>query len=122
MIEHLAGFPGNVLGFAYKGQVTKADYETVLIPAVKQALQVHKSLRLYFLINSDFSGIDASTVWDQVKVGIGYFDDWERAAVVTDISLLEQATRLYQMLLRCPMRIFSVAEAAQARAWITAPN
>ncbi|BBX82130.1 hypothetical protein MAUB_00030 [Mycolicibacterium aubagnense] len=32
MIELLTGFPDNVAAFAYHGQVTRADYEKVLIP------------------------------------------------------------------------------------------
>ena len=34
MIEHLSNFPDDVLAFVCKGQVTKADYDTVLIPTV----------------------------------------------------------------------------------------
>ena len=32
MIELLKGFPDNVTAFALHGHVTKADYDTVLIP------------------------------------------------------------------------------------------
>ena len=39
MIEALKGFPTKVLAFACKGHVTKRDYETVLIPAVTEALK-----------------------------------------------------------------------------------
>jgi hypothetical protein len=122
MIELLAGFPDDVLGFAYKGQVTKADYETVLLPAVAKALETRKGLRMYFDMKSDFTGIDAGAVWEDLKVGIGHRASWERVAVVTDIHWLAQTTRFYKLLLNCPVETFPTADAAEARTWIAAAN
>ena len=41
MIDILQDFPASVLAFACHGQVAKADYETVLVPAVEAALKRH---------------------------------------------------------------------------------
>ena len=54
MIEHLAGFPDNVVAFVCKGRVTKADYDTVLIPAVIDALENHQKVRLYYETDPGF--------------------------------------------------------------------
>ena len=40
-IEALEGFPTKVFAFACKGHVTKHDYETVLIPAVEEAISFY---------------------------------------------------------------------------------
>jgi hypothetical protein len=122
VIELLAGFPDDVLGFAYKGHVTKADYETVVIPAVVKALEKRKNLRLYFAVQSDFSGIDAGALWEDLKVGTAHLARWERVAVVTDIHWIEQSMRFVNLLLPCPMKTFPTSEAAQARVWITAAS
>jgi hypothetical protein len=39
MIEQLSDFPGNVIAFRCLGRVTKADYVSVLVPAVTEALR-----------------------------------------------------------------------------------
>lgn len=122
MIELLAGFPNDILGFAYKGHVTKADYETVVIPAVVKALETRKKLRLYFALQSDFSGIDAGAVWEDLKAGISHLTRWERVAVVTDIHWVEQTMRFVNILLPCPMKTFPTSEDAQARVWIAAAS
>ena len=122
MIELLAGFPNDILGFAYKGHVTKADYETVVIPAVVKALETRKKLRLYFALQSDFSGIDAGAVWEDLKAGISHLTRWERVAVVTDIHWVEQTMRFVNILLPCPMNTFPTSEDAQARVWIAAAS
>jgi hypothetical protein len=122
LIELLAGFPNDILGFAYKGHVTKADYETVVIPAVVKALETRKKLRLYFALQSDFSGIDAGAVWEDLKAGISHLTRWERVAVVTDIHGVEQTMRFVNILLPCPMKTFPTSEDAQARVWIAAAS
>ncbi len=38
MIDTLQIFPENVLAFVCRGQVTKSDYDTVLVPAVLRVL------------------------------------------------------------------------------------
>ncbi len=122
MIEHLAGFPDKVLGFVYSGQVTRADFDGVLVPAVMKALETQKTVRIYCEVRPDFSGIDAGAVWEDLKLGIGHLAAWERVAVVTDNKWIEQATRFYSVLSPCPMKTFLPSETAQARAWITAAD
>jgi len=39
MIGHLTGFPDKVGTFICKGRATKADYDSVLVPAVLQGTQ-----------------------------------------------------------------------------------
>jgi len=47
VIEALTGFPDNIMAWAFHGHVTKADYETVLIPDIEDKLSRHKKVRLY---------------------------------------------------------------------------
>ena len=58
MIEVLKDFPDNVAAFACHGHLTKADYETVLIPVIEDKLKRHKKLRSYTEIAPDFARRD----------------------------------------------------------------
>jgi hypothetical protein len=122
MIEILVGFPENVLAVRCLGMVTKADYETVLIPAIERALGMGAKLGLYLEVEADFSGMEAAAMWEDLKVGAEHRRDWERVAVVTDVHWIELATQLYRLLLPCPVRAFPTARAAEARDWLTAPG
>ena len=117
MIEVLE-FPNNVLGFACHGNVTKEDYETVLVPAVESALKGGGKLRLYYETAGDFGGIEPGAVWDDVKVGLEHLTRWERFAVVTDIEWIRHTMKFFSFLMPGEMRVFSKAEAAEARKWI----
>ena len=46
MIERLKDFPADVLAFVCRGRVSKKDYDTVLVPAVNEALKNGGKLRI----------------------------------------------------------------------------
>jgi SpoIIAA-like len=120
MIEQLKDFPDNVVACVCKGQVTKADYDTVLIPAVNTALQRHDKVRFYYETTPDFAGIDPGAMWEDFKVGLAHWLRWERIAIVTDVHWIKRAVRFWGFLVPGPLRTFSTAEAVQARRWIVA--
>lgn len=120
MIERLKEFPDNVLGFACHGQVTKQDYEAILIPAVEKALAQHDKVRLYYETASDFAGIDPGAVWEDTKVGVSHLSRWERFAVVTDVEWIRHTMKFFSFLVPGELRIFSTTAAAEAREWIAA--
>lgn len=117
MIEVLQGFPGNVVAFACHGHVTRSDYLTVLIPAVEKALRSYEKVRLYYETATDFKAIDAGAVWEDTRVGIGHFLRWERFAVVTDVEWIKHTVKFFSFLLPGELKVFSTAEAPQARQW-----
>lgn len=118
MIEALKGFPSKVLAFECKGHVTKRDYETVLIPAVEEALNHQSKLRLYYQIGPDFSGIDVGAMWDDFKVGMAHVLRWDRIAVVTDLDWIRHAIRAFSFVIPSTVRIFRLDQTAMAREWI----
>jgi hypothetical protein len=122
MIEHLSNFPDDVLAFVCKGRVTKADYASVLVPAVVKALEKQKRVRLYYETAADFSGIDPGAMWEDFKVGMEHLTRWERVAVVTDVEWIKQTMRFFRFLMPGEMKSFPTSEAAQARAWIVAAS
>jgi SpoIIAA-like len=118
MIERLQGFPSNVLGFACHGAVKKRDYDTVLVPAVNEALKSHDRLRLYYEVAADFSAIEPGAVWEDFKTGMEHLTRWERMAVVTDVDWIKHAIQFFGFVMPGELRVFPLSQAAQARAWI----
>lgn len=118
MIEVLQGFPAKVLAFACKGHVTKDDYESVLIPAVEEALQQKGKVRLYYRTDRDFSGIAAGAMWDDFKVGMEHLLRWERIAIVTDVDWIRYTFRVFSFVIPGMARIFRLQEEENARKWI----
>jgi SpoIIAA-like len=118
MIELLKGFPDNIVALACKGQVTRRDYETVLVPAVEKALKQHRNVRVYYQIGAEFVGIDPGAVWDDFTVGLEHLMRWERIAVVTDLDWIRHTIKIFSFLMPGEVKIFPTSEAAEAREWI----
>jgi hypothetical protein len=119
MIECLTGFPPNVVAFRGHGQVTRQDYQQVLIPAVEHALQAHGKVRLYYEIGADFTGMDAGAMLDDFGIGVEHLLHWERIAVVTDVGWVRHAAQAFVFLMPRWARLFGLAEAEAARRWIS---
>ena len=122
MIAQLQGFPENVVAFAGRGQVTRDDYVSILIPAVEKALAGHDRLRLYYELGGDFAGIDAGAVVQDFRIGMRHLSRWERAAVVTDVPWIARAVSFFRFLMPGAMKVFSTQDADRARSWIVAPS
>jgi hypothetical protein len=116
MIEALPDFPSGTVGFRLADHITRADYEAVLIPTLNAAFKQHKTLRVYCEIVS-FSGTSPGAMWDHLEVGWGHLGHWERGAIVTDIDWISNTTQLFAFLFPY-VRVFSLFDAAKARAWI----
>lgn len=78
MIERLKGFPDNVVAIACHGEVTKQDYDTVLIPAVEKALKTHDKLRLLYEVGPTLPvttlaqrGRISRSAWNTTPAGSG---------------------------------------------------
>jgi len=122
VIEALEDFPDNISAFACHGHLTKADYESVIIPQIDDKLTRHKKLRAYTEIAPDFAGVDPGFVWEDTKFGFGHFFDWERGALVTDVEWMSRATKFFAFLMPGDWRTFATAEASKAREWIVEPQ
>jgi hypothetical protein len=122
MIEIVNNFPDNVVALSCEGQVTKEDYDGILVPAILKALKRHDKIRLLYKTSSNFTGYDPGAIWEDLKIGVEHPNRWERVAVVTDVDWIVQMIRIFSFLMPCPVRLFSPLEAQQANAWITAAS
>ena len=118
MIENIEDFPDNVIALIAKGQVTKEDYEQVLIPKVEGALKRHDKIRLYYELGSQFSGMDPSAAWEDLRVGVGHLTRWERVAVVTDVDWMKHMISAFRFLMPGQLRVFGTAQTSEARTWV----
>jgi len=99
--------------------VTKADYDAVLVPAVRNALQTQSKLRLYYETDADFAGLEASAMWEDFKIGVEHLMRWERIAVVTDVAWIKHVVRFFSFVMPGTTKIYSRSEVTQAREWIS---
>lgn len=119
MIELLEGFPEDVIAVAGKGQVTRKDYEQILIPAVEAAFKTHRKANFYCELGPQFVGIDMGAAWDDFTVGMRHFFQWEKMAVATDVEWIRRTINAFGVFMPGEIRVFPYAERAAARTWVS---
>ena len=116
MLELIRELPDNVVGIVARGRVTNEECDNVLRPAMETTLRRHGKLRLYYEIGSRFPGAG----WGDLDVAIDHLPQWERVAVVTDTAWVRQTVNALRLLIASEIRVFTVDNAQEGRAWIAA--
>lgn len=121
MIERLDGMPAGTVGFRAAGEIEDDDYEEVLVPELRRALESGGGLRTLYVIE-DLDEIEPGALWADAKLGfdlgVRHHDAWVRSAIVTDIDWMARATRLFAWMIPGEARVFPLAELEQAKAWV----
>ena len=121
MIERLPDMPPGTLGFRATGEIQRSDYDDVLAPELRRALEAGGGLRTLYVVE-DLDEIEPRALWADSKlgvdVGLRHRDAWVRSAIVTDIGWMARAARMFAWMIPGDARIFPVAELDRAKAWV----
>ncbi|MEB3279161.1 MAG: STAS/SEC14 domain-containing protein [Lyngbya sp.] len=118
MIEIIGNQPDNVLAFTGHGRVTGKDYESILIPAVESKLKEHSKICLLYHLGEDFSGFNLRALWDDIKVGLQHPRAWKKIAVVSDNKWVIGMTKIFGVIIPCPVKRFDVHQLTEASEWL----
>jgi SpoIIAA-like len=121
VIERLEDMPPGTVGFRATDEIEREDYDEVLAPELRRALEGGGGLRTLYLIE-DLDEIEPGALWADAKLGfdagVRHHDAWIRSAIVTDIDWMARATKLFAWMIPGEARVFPVAELEQAKAWV----
>lgn len=123
MIESIADMPPGTLGFRVAGEIEREDYDNVLTPQLRRAVEGGGGLRTLYVIES-LDEMEPAALWADAKVGfnlgVRHRESWVRSAIVTDIEWIARATRLFAWMIPGESRVFPLAELEQAKTWVAA--
>jgi hypothetical protein len=118
MIELIEDLPDATIGLRFSAEVSGADYDAVLVPAIDAALDQHARIKALLVFDETFEGYTLEAAWDDTRLGLRHWDGFERIAVVSDVPWLRHALRAISVVLPCPVRLFGGDESDQARRWL----
>ncbi len=121
MVERMTDMPPGTLGFRVTGDVRREDYDAVLVPDLRAAVEAGDGLRTLYLIEG-LDDMEAGALWADTKLGVDmgvrHRDDWERSAIVTDIAWMVHAMKVFGWMVPGETRVYPVAELDAAKAWV----
>jgi hypothetical protein len=121
MVERLRDMPPGTIGFRVTGDVTREDYEQVLVPDLHAAIEAQGGVRALYVLE-DLDRMEPGALWADSRLGfdltIRHHSAFERSAVVTDIEWMAHATRLFGWMIPGEARVYPLAEVDAAKAWV----
>jgi SpoIIAA-like len=121
MIERLSDMPAGTLGFRAAGEIEREDYDEVLVPELRRAVESGGGLRTLYVIE-DLDEIEPGALWADSKLGfdlgVRHREAWVRSAIVTDIAWMARATKFFAWMMPGEARVFPLAELEAAKAWV----
>ena len=117
MMELMKGLPDNVIDIIGSGTITGEDYDTVIIPAMKDKLQRHKKIRMLYQLNKDFVHYALDAYLEDAKVS-WHALSFEKVAVVSDVHWINDSVNLYKFIIPVQVKVFSNSELDKAKEWI----
>jgi hypothetical protein len=119
MLELMSGMPDTVVAVRATGQVSGADYKTVLIPAIEEKFQTCDRIRFLYFIDAEFKKFTTTALWDDARVGLHHLTGFERIAVCSDVSWIRTMVKGIAIAMPATLRLFETGELEAAKTWIS---
>lgn len=116
MVQVMSDLPPHVVGIHAVGEVTKEDYEKVVIPQIEKLARRQEELNFLFVLDTNVTDFSAAASWEDFKLGIKHYTHWGRVAIVTDQKGLEWFANLSNFFIPGKAKGFSPDELNGAKA------
>ena len=119
MIERDLDVPAGVDAVRAVGIVTPRDYHDVVAPMLAEAVKQRRGLRILCTVDEAFTGVTPAAMWDDIRLGLSAMRHLTGYAVVTDLAWVRDMTTFSGFFLPGHVRVFGMAERAQALRWLS---
>lgn len=116
MFEPISGLPEGVIGFEAVGVIDAADYENVLMPAVRAAAG-GDGVRLVIVLGDRFTGYSAAAAKEDAGLVL-HGGAWKRTAVVSDLGWVTHLATAFGWMVPGKFKAFPLADQDAAIAWV----
>jgi hypothetical protein len=87
--------PSNVAAFRALGEVTKKDYEDVVVPVVEALVSKNNELNFLLELDTKLGNFSAGAWFEDLMIGLKNFGKWNKAAIVTDSDTIISFTNAF---------------------------
>lgn len=117
MITIINDAPENVAAFNTTGEVTKEDFENLVIPYVKNKVEQFDELNYLLYLDTDLSNFTMGAWLQDALLGIKNLSKWNRAAIVTDNEGVQNFTDIFSVLMPGEFKSFPKENLYNALYW-----
>ena len=117
MITIIQEAADNVAAFRASGQVTKDDFENVVLPHVKAKVEVYDELNYLFYLDTKLEEFTAGAWIQDAWLGIKNLTKWNRCAIISDEERIHKFTETFSKVMPGEFKTFTTAQLGVAAKW-----
>jgi len=122
MIQLINNMPNNLVAFRASGEVTKEDYENVVVPEVDRLAEATDTLNFLLQLDTDIENFTVGAWIQDALIGLKNITKWNRAAIVTDSVRIIAVTNGFSYLVPGEFKGFKKDAFAEAVDWVSNKN
>ncbi|MCG8532945.1 MAG: STAS/SEC14 domain-containing protein [Desulfovibrionales bacterium] len=117
MLELLDGFDETTIALRGSGEITREDYQTVLIPRAKKLLETYEKVNCFMHITEGATYTMGALAAD-ATFGLGHIFSWNKVAIVSDIHWIHRAAGYILPLMPFHVRLYAESDYDDAKQWL----
>lgn len=122
MITIIPGAPENVAAFNATGEITREDFEKLVIPVVKEKVDQYQELNYLLYLDTDLDNFTMGAWLQDALLGLKNLTKWNRAAIVTDHEGVKNFTDIFSVLMPGEFKSFPKENLYNALYWCNNGN
>ena len=119
MVTQINGLIGSTVGFKFTGEITKDDYDNLILPTLKKATDLYSKINLLMVIDTDLSNFTAAAWLKDAIAGLKNLLNMHRVAVVADSMFVQTITPMASKVVPGEYKAFKLKDEGTAVSWVS---
>jgi hypothetical protein len=119
MIHLESHTPNNIAAFRATGEVTKEDYQNIVIPEVERVISEIGYINFLLYLDTDLDNFTAGAWVQDAMLGLKNIAKWNRAAIVTDSDTIIAFTNGFSFVVLGEFKGFKKNQYDEAITWVS---
>lgn len=117
MITQLKDIPNTMVGFRASGEVTKEDFDKILLPAVAELIQRTDELNYMLVLDTPLKNFTLGAWIKDALLGLNNLTQWNRCAIVSDSENINSFTNTFGKVMPGEFKGYKPEQIDLAIAW-----
>ena len=119
MIEELKHTPNTMVGFRAIGEVTKEDFEAVVLPAVSELVKRIDKLNYLLILDTSIKNFTFGAWLKDAMLGLNQLAKWNRAAIISESMGINAFTEIFSKVMPGEFRGYTHDQLDEAILWVS---
>lgn len=119
MITQLKEVPNTMVAFRATGEVTKEDFDQIVLPAVAELVQRTDKLNYLLVLDTPLKNFTLSAWIKDALLGLNNLTKWNRCAIVSDSDGINSFTNLFGKVMPGEFKGYKPEQLDEAINWVS---